>query len=287
MRLLIGVILVFSVRAWSITEMEKSFYNENGYLILENFVSEQECDALKVRAEQIVEELAPAAIRETFSTKDNERPSDRFFLDSAATIRLFFEPKALQANVPIDKAINKMGHAMHDLDPVFTHFSHLPQIKELVNDLGLHNPLIMQSMYIFKPPLIGGDVTCHQDGTFLYTEPDTTIGLWFAVEDATLENGCLWAIPGGHAPPLKRRFVKSPSDKTSFIDYDTSAWDLSGRVSLEVKKGTVIVLHSRVPHMSEANTSSKSRHAYTLHIIDAASAYPSDNWLQLDNPKGF
>ena len=53
-------------------------------------------------------------------------------------------------------------------------------------------------MYIFKQPNIGGEVTCHQDSTFLYTEPIDIVGLWFALEDATIENGCLWAIPGGH-----------------------------------------------------------------------------------------
>jgi phytanoyl-CoA hydroxylase len=53
-------------------------------------------------------------------------------------------------------------------------------------------------MYIFKQPGIGGEVGCHQDATFLYTDPITVTGFWFAIEDATLENGCLWAAPGGH-----------------------------------------------------------------------------------------
>jgi phytanoyl-CoA hydroxylase len=50
-------------------------------------------------------------------------------------------------------------------------------------------------MYIFKQPRIGGEVTCHQDSAFLYNDPISIAGLWFALEDATTENGCLWAIP--------------------------------------------------------------------------------------------
>src|SRR5205807_9349677 len=107
-----------------------------------------------------------------------------------------------------EESINKIGHALHDLDPVFDAFSRSSPIKQLLFDLGLSNPLLLQSMYIFKQPNIGGEVTCHQDATFLYTEPLRMVGLWFALEDATIENGCLWAIPGGHKLGLKSRFVR-------------------------------------------------------------------------------
>ena len=50
----------------------------------------------------------------------------------------------------------------------------------LQNQLEYNNPLLMQSMYIFKQPNIGGEVVCHQDSTFLNTEPDTVIGFWVA-----------------------------------------------------------------------------------------------------------
>src|SRR3546814_19129036 len=61
-------------------------------------------------------------------------------------------------------------------------------------------------MYIFKQPHIGGEVGWHQDSTFLYTDPLSAVGLWFALEDATLENGCLWALPGAHKGPLRERW---------------------------------------------------------------------------------
>lgn len=49
-----------------------------------------------------------------------------------------------------------------------------------------------------QQPGIGGEVVPHQDNSFLYTEPPTCTGLWWALEDATIANGCLWAIPGSH-----------------------------------------------------------------------------------------
>ncbi len=135
-------------------------------------------------------------------------------------------------------------------------------------------------MYIFKQPFIGGEVNCHQDSTFLYTEKGNVFGLWFAIEDATKHNGCLWAIPGGHKLGLKSRFIHTEKNTSEFQVFDDSKYDLSSLAPLEVKKGSLIVLHGLLPHLSHANESQHSRQAYTLHLIDKSWLYPKDNWLQ-------
>jgi phytanoyl-CoA hydroxylase len=61
---------------------------------------------------------------------------------------------------------------------------------------------------------------------------------------------------------------------------DSSPWDEEKLVPLEVKKGSVIILNGLLPHKSLANRSTKSRHAYTLHVISADCSYPETNWLQ-------
>jgi len=151
---------------------------------------------------------------------------------------------------------------------------------DLVHDLGVVDPLLLQSMYIFKQPGIGGEVTCHQDATFLYTEPPSVTGLWFALEDATQENGCLRALAGGHRRGLKSRFLRAEGGGTRFEVYDEGAWPTEGLVPLEVKKGALVVLHGQLPHLSRANRSPRSRQAYTLHVIEADARYPEDNWLR-------
>jgi phytanoyl-CoA hydroxylase len=152
------------------------------------------------------------------------------------------------------------------------------------------NPVLLQSMYIFKQPNIGGEVSCHQDSTFLYTEPVDIAGLWFALEDATIENGCLWVIPGGHKLGLKSRWVRSANGGMEFRTFDEQPWPETELVPLEVRKGSLIVLHGLLPHRSLENRSSKSRHAYTLHVIGGDAHYPADNWLQRSPampPRGF
>ena len=165
------------------------------------------------RAVEIVEAWEPTAERTVFTTDQQERTSNREFLESAASIWCFFEADAFDepASSRQDKtlSINKIGHAMHDLDPVFESFSYTPELADVATDIGMADPLAIQSMYIFKQPHIGGEVGCHQDATFLYTEPLSVIGFWFAIEDATLENGCLWAQPGGHRGPLRQRFERA------------------------------------------------------------------------------
>jgi phytanoyl-CoA hydroxylase len=106
------------------------------------------------------------------------------------------------------------------------------------------------------------------------------VGLWFALEDANLENGCLWAIAGGHKSGLKSRFVRAEAGGTRFEEVNNLSWPEEKLQPLEVRKGTVIVLDPLLPHLSRENRSDKSRHAYTLHIIDASTRYPKENWLQ-------
>jgi phytanoyl-CoA hydroxylase len=259
-------------------------YERDGFLVLKDFVSHEACNALHARAEELVREFDPAGVVSIFSTHEQTRTSDDYFLGSGDKIRFFFEENAFNPDgslrQPKERSINKIGHALHDLDPVFDAFSRTPEIKELVSDLGIDNPLLLQSMYIFKQPNIGGEVSCHQDATFLFTEPLRMAGLWFALEDAKIENGCLWAIPGGHKVGLKSRFIRTEGGGTRFEVSDNRPWPEEKAVPLEVEKGTVIVLNGLMPHLSRENRSSKSRHAYTLHVIDAASEYPANNWLQ-------
>ena len=267
-----------------ISSQQLDDYAANGFLVIEGFASERECDELRLRAQELVQAFEPLEVMSIFTTNEQSRVADEYFLTSGDKIRFFFEENAFTPDGTLkhakERSINKIGHALHDLDPVFKQFSHSPKIQELAADLGIKNPLLLQSMYIFKQPNIGGEVACHQDSTFLYNEPVDIAGLWFALEDATIENGCLWAIPGGHKHGLKSRWVRTAAGKMEFRILNEEPWDETELIPLEVKKGSLIILHGLLPHKSLANHSAKSRHAYTLHIVGGDAYYPADNWLQ-------
>jgi len=263
-------------------------YQRDGFLVIDDFVDTRACDELKAAANEIVAQFQPSGERTIFTTTEQERVSNGEFLASGSDIWCFFEEEAFDGNGQLrtskELSINKIGHAMHDLDPTFERFSYNPQLADVAADIGLADALALQSMYIFKQPLIGGEVGCHQDSTFLYTEPMTVTGFWFAIEDATLHNGCLWAKPGGHRTSLRKRFKRAgetDADGTVFEELDAAPLPAPAElVPLEVSAGTMVILHGLLPHWSDINRSDVSRHAYSLHCISAAAEYPDWNWLR-------
>jgi phytanoyl-CoA hydroxylase len=266
----------------------RAAWERDGFLVLEDFVAVDRCRELMERATEILAGIERDVVS-VFSTHEQTRTSDEWFLGSGGEIRAFFEEEAFdgagELRQPIELSINKLGHAMHDLDPVFDRFSRTPDLAAVTRDAGVGDPLLLQSMYIFKQPHIGGEVSTHQDATFLYTEPVSVVGLWFALEDATLDNGCLWAEPGGHRGPLRRRFVREGDDRagTRFEVLDETPLPEAASqtlVPLEAPAGTLVLLHGLLPHWSGPNRSDRSRHAYSVHVIDGGACYPADNWLQ-------
>ncbi|MEN9332379.1 MAG: hypothetical protein RLZZ94_1469 [Bacteroidota bacterium] len=259
---------------------------EDGFIILPDFNTNEACDALMAHAEKLSREFDYKGHASIFQTSEQTKTSDEYFLNSGGNISFFFEKDAFDENGELRNdvfhSLNKIGHAMHDLDEVFNDFTRSPQMKKLAADLELEDWLVIQSMYIFKHAKIGGVVDVHQDASFLYTEPASCIGFWYALEDATIENGCMWAMPGGHKTSLRSWFKRKEGGGTEMEILDGSPMSLEGMIPLEVKKGTCIVLDGYLPHYSNPNTSGKSRHAYAIHTIDRKAYYPESNWLQRD-----
>jgi len=282
------------------TEETISQFKRDGFAVIENFVSEDDVNALKTECYDLIEDMNPAEHNTVFKSHSSDFRTD-YFLNSVDKVRYFFEDGALdeEGHLKVDKqkSLNKIGHALHIECQNFRRVTFGDKVQEVCRLLGYDDPRIIQSMYIFKQPGIGGVVFPHQDASYLYTEPmEKVFGLWIALEDADIENSCLWFVPGsqkvGHIENWRmvREGGADGKDRAVYIGGSTDdegkpkapTYDGYGEfVPVPVKKGSAVLIDGLVIHKSEPNTSQRSRHIYTFHIYDKQGGVWSDrNWAQ-------
>ncbi|MEL7296053.1 MAG: phytanoyl-CoA dioxygenase family protein [Pseudomonadota bacterium] len=268
-------------------------FARDGYIVLSDTIDRDALSRLRAAAAAIVDEFDIAANQTVFTTDDRDAGRDDYFFDSAEAVHCFLEAGALDAagELTRDKslAINKIGHAMHDLDPVFTDFCRQPVFGQVLREIGYVRPLLYQSMYIFKQPGIGGEVRWHQDASYLMAEGRGVTGIWVALEDASQENGCLWVQPGQHRSPLRERYLVDWESRRGALEtLSDEPWNGEDYgIPVEVSAGSVIVFSDRMPHYSSTNTSARSRHAFTLHVAEREDKWLAENWLQRPNLPPF
>lgn len=295
----------------ALTPDQVSKFHRDGYLVIPHFF-----DAAPIlrEAQSVIDTFDPVGHPMTkFSTgsgdgeekdvdsTEEQHVGDRYFLESGDQIRYFLEEGAVdskgQLTRPPNRAVNKCGHALHALHPAFAKFSFSETVRAVARSLQVHqDPRVLQSMIICKQPSIGGAVPSHNDSTFLYTDPPSAIGFWFALEDCTKSNGCLSFLPGSHRWPkgaslpetstarprdsqqvveqlglgpargINKRFVRNDPDNVEMgTGFETLApnadeeakWQEEKAIVEECPAGTLVLIHGSVLHKSEKNLSPK------------------------------
>ncbi|KAL4895492.1 hypothetical protein BDV59DRAFT_174026 [Aspergillus ambiguus] len=313
-----------------LTPSQIAFFHENGFLVVPDYLTPTETASLVHETGALLENFDLSSHPLTqFTTGDDAKDNkphvgDDYFLTSGDKVRFFFEPDAFSADPdpltgkpallkPKQQAINKIGHSLHTLSPPFQAITLSQRNADIARSLGFVDPRVLQSMVICKQPGIGGAVPPHRDSEFLYTDPPSAVGWWIALQDAGPGNATLGMFKGSHrgrkGGAVKRRFVRRVNADgevtgTEFVanegpglpkgmqeDEDESQLPTDEELDiLEVKAGSLVLIHGNVLHKSEKNTSPRSRYAYTFHVIEGAEGWDYDrrNWLQPpENGEGF
>lgn len=278
-----------------ITSSFSKHYQDQGIVYLKNYFSESKCKTILTEIDTIADRAAidletqwnGERVCFVSSDKSRKQSTDDFafhpyFQASRDKSHVFYE------NHLGGDRINRIGHALHkestssELSTMIT-----PQLLDMLKTLEYRRPVCHLSVYIPKyPNNVGSKVRPHQENTFAYTTPNSAIVLWVALEKASIENACMWGIPGSHRWPLKYRSqVDRDNNRRDFVQLnDVYIPDFESEraqyVPLEVEAGDALLFHGNFVHCSEQNTSSQSRRCLSLQFLETFdTTYHDCNWL--------
>jgi ectoine hydroxylase-related dioxygenase (phytanoyl-CoA dioxygenase family) len=171
-------------------------------------------------------------------------------------------------------------HQAHYISPVMRRFIAHPRICGVLSQIAAaHLPFwdgsvkCMQSMLFVKPPGFQGQAW-HQDEIYIPTRDRSLIGAWIAVDDATIDNGCLWVIPRSHQSGYL--CPQRPHNNPEEFDFagESHGFDESREEPVEVKAGTVVFFNGYLLHRSRKNRSEVYRRVLVNHYMNAWSFLP-------------
>jgi hypothetical protein len=246
------------VKAGNITPQNTAFYKNCGYLIAPGLVSEYEIAELKKETAEI-------------------------FRGNRGIVNGLVE---VVADEPDDDVLKKYLaiHFPHKLSPVIHGYLFHQPITKVLTHIISPNVKCMQSMLFVKAPGKAGQ-SWHQDEYFIPTRDRSLCGVWIAIDDATIDNGCLWIIPGSNHPGYIRPRVANHSNQYTDLDtVDVFAYADDHIVPVEVKRGSVVFFNGYTLHSSLRNkTADCFRTALVNHYMSAESMLPWDQDGKLEH----
>lgn len=171
-------------------------------------------------------------------------------------------------------------HQPHHVSPVMRKYVSHPKIAGVLSQIvAAHLPWwdgsvkCMQSMFFMKPPGFQGQAW-HQDEIYIPTRDRSLCGAWIALDDATVENGCLWVLPGSHRPGYL--YPQRKHDNPDEFDFaaESHGFDDSGEVPVEVTTGSLVFFNGYLLHRSRKNRGQTWRRVLVNHYCNAWSLLP-------------
>ena len=158
-------------------------------------------------------------------------------------------------------------------EPRLKAISHHPKLIQAVTALlGDRAPHLFQDMALVKPPRLGREKPWHQDNAYFnYPYGTPVVGVWIALDEATIENGCMQFLPGQHKTGPRIHFQRR--------DWQICDTEILGQdsVAAPLKPGGLLFFSGLLPHGTPHNSSEKRRRALQFHYAPADVSQHPDN----------
>ena len=246
-----------TVHTRRLNEEELVFYHREGYIVVQDLIDADELEGLTTRLREYTH---------------GGRPTDK--------LRIQIEPRVMRGELTVDHP----GDGIRKIDLLVQHDDRFNKLGLHPNIVGIIEQLLGSDIKMFrnalllKVPRVGSAKGMHQDSPYWPIEPMNLCSCWFALDDATEENGCMQVLSGGH----RAGFLPHVHVTDDFV-VDESAYDPGKAVSAPVRAGGGLFFHSLLPHVTAPNRSDQWRRAIALSYMSARSVYVGKG----ESPKYF
>ena len=238
-----------------ISSEQVAAYRRDGFIVVENVLTGQELQNTRTHIEAIAEGRTP-------------------FPEA----RIDYEPGTRDQGRSLDTLRKINDSALHD--PFFMEYVRHPGIMEVVTELLGEDIKLFGDQAFMKPP--GGvEKPYHQDSAYFKIQPTDLVTAWMALDDVTLENGCLWVIPSSHLQGIRDHSQEWQIGDRTDMQVPEEEIDLTHEVPITLRAGSCSFHHSVLLHRSGPNHTTHRRRGLAVHYMSSRSRWTGD---QVDKP---
>ncbi len=236
----------------ALTPAHKEQFDRDGYLAFAGVLSQDEVEGARAALSELVHRC---------KTETAEREGNFWRLPGCLTGIQFEKGYVPHENDPeIETKVRKVWLFVDNQEYLHEMAHSHPHIVGLLESLIGKEPILFQDMALVKPPFIGTEKPWHQDNAYFAVEPlEAVCGVWIALDDATVENGCMHVIVGGH----KHGAFKHIHDRDCEIPLPKI--DESLVRAVEIPAGGAMFFRGMLPHQTPPNSSPQRRRALQFH----------------------
>ncbi len=230
----------------SLTDRQVAEFYQNGYIVVRGLIDAATVESAKQTIDDFIQ----------------QHPND-----------VLYEPEALRSRPPAslppaERILAVRGiHQQVFKDARFLAFARNAALTDALVSLLGPDIKVLQDMALIKPPRIGSEKPAHQDAAYFEVEPlDQIVGTWWALDRATVENGCMFVWPGTHRLPVVGHTHR---EGTPHLVIDAAHADPARQVPLPMESGDVLLFSSRLFHFTPPNRSDHRRRSLQIHYAGA------------------